>query len=487
MTTLCTGIALGLLACGAPTSSNDSTSPPSSDSIPHQTATTPVDTTPAGPPSLLVWVDQLNAREQPNLKSPVLVQFREGESVRPTGERSNFTERIELRGQSFEEPWLEVAINDGRTAWVFAGGLRRPGEVKGPSILPTTQLDYTHFGSFDLTTWKRVARRDEGEEEVDVLTEVYEKEGRQLEVSLAERGEFYYGWSYALRDAKGELLKQRRLEFTADTDFNELSETVVDYTVQPPREYRRVQTLSQHFSQLPTKPDRATGEWTVKSREEYRSEPAPTAAQFTAMAAADCREQWTNDRSCACDFKSRLVGQDLALFSSDMEQSACVSINGRAEFLSDRQTDGVKQLKALAQAEHWITLPARGPIRYFGQPLSHYGYEDERDLLIDVLLATGREYDRIPIDNQAEGMAVREVRDLAQDALDRVKALRAKGLGESLYHRHYGNERYEVLLRTRRTTNYEGEANVYEGELILKAKGGTAVLDRRAIGGTCGC
>ncbi len=50
----------------------------------------------------------------------------------------------------------------------------------------------------------------------------------------------------------------------------------------------------------------------------------------------------------------------------------------------------------------------------------------------------------------------------------------------------YFNEKYELIVDTKPVTHYEGEANTYEGDLILKDKKGT-ILHVQPVSGTCGC
>lgn len=50
----------------------------------------------------------------------------------------------------------------------------------------------------------------------------------------------------------------------------------------------------------------------------------------------------------------------------------------------------------------------------------------------------------------------------------------------------YQNEHYQVVVDTKQLTQYEGEANVYEGDLLLKDKEGN-ILHTQPVSGTCGC
>jgi len=58
------------------------------------TETSPSDNT------VVSWVENLNIRQQPNLKSKVVASAKENDVLTLTGEKSDFTETIELRGTS---------------------------------------------------------------------------------------------------------------------------------------------------------------------------------------------------------------------------------------------------------------------------------------------------------------------------------------------------------------------------------------------------
>ncbi len=92
----------------------------------------------------------------------------------------------------------------------------------------------------------------------------------------------------------------------------------------------------------------------------------------------------------------------------------------------------------------------------------------------------------LPIRNEATGMAIREVRDLAADALRLAKKRQIDADYEVFKEDLYYNDQYEVIVDTKQMTQYEGEANVYEGDLILRTKTGQ-ILHTQPISGTCGC
>ena len=73
---------------------------------------------------LYAWVDKLNLRAEPSTKSEIVVQIKEGTQLTFLNEKTEYTERINLRGQLQNEPWLKVKTEDGKEAWVYGGAVK---------------------------------------------------------------------------------------------------------------------------------------------------------------------------------------------------------------------------------------------------------------------------------------------------------------------------------------------------------------------------
>ncbi|MEM1120563.1 MAG: SH3 domain-containing protein [Bacteroidota bacterium] len=73
---------------------------------------------------IYVWVDKLRLRTEPTTKSEMVTTLREGEALNFLNERSDFTEKINLRGTLFDEPWLKIATKNGQKGWVYGGGVK---------------------------------------------------------------------------------------------------------------------------------------------------------------------------------------------------------------------------------------------------------------------------------------------------------------------------------------------------------------------------
>lgn len=81
--------------------------------------TAPVEVT-----KIYVWVDKLRMREAPNTKSKVLKELSAADPLKFLNEKTDFTQKITLRGTLFDEPWLKVETRDKQIGWVYGGGVK---------------------------------------------------------------------------------------------------------------------------------------------------------------------------------------------------------------------------------------------------------------------------------------------------------------------------------------------------------------------------
>jgi hypothetical protein len=73
---------------------------------------------------IYVWIDKLRLRSESTTKSEIVATLKEGQALTFLNERSDFTEKISLRGTLFDEPWLKVKTNTGQEGWVYGGGVK---------------------------------------------------------------------------------------------------------------------------------------------------------------------------------------------------------------------------------------------------------------------------------------------------------------------------------------------------------------------------
>ncbi len=207
------------------------------------------------------WVDKLNVRAQPNLTSKTVATVTPADALIFKGEKSTTTETIVLRGVAYDEAWLKVSTPDQQTGWVFGGAVKRVDEQKGNAMITDLKFNFPKFGMFDLSNWEKLKNTDESGGDAEILVSTYQKDQQRLKITITDIFDYGYGRTYELLDAKGKLLKERKIHFDADADTRILKETVKDYTLAVPTQFERSQKLKVHHSQLNGKPLIAQGEW----------------------------------------------------------------------------------------------------------------------------------------------------------------------------------------------------------------------------------
>ncbi len=73
---------------------------------------------------IFVWVDKLRLRKDPDTKSEILEELDEGEVLLFLNEKTNFKEKINLRGKIYDEPWLKVKSEENKIGWVYGGAIK---------------------------------------------------------------------------------------------------------------------------------------------------------------------------------------------------------------------------------------------------------------------------------------------------------------------------------------------------------------------------
>lgn len=94
---------------------------------------TEVDSLEAGQ-KLIAWVDDLRIRSQAFGKGSIVATLEEGDSLRYLGKRSPQSEKIELRGQTFDLPWIQVELPDGQVGWTHQGAVQKIQSQDGRTI-----------------------------------------------------------------------------------------------------------------------------------------------------------------------------------------------------------------------------------------------------------------------------------------------------------------------------------------------------------------
>ena len=79
---------------------------------------------------LVVTVDGLRVRLEPNLYSDIIKNLKKGDKVFFTGKRGKKSYKVILNSKYHITPFLQVDCLDGKTGWVYAGGLLDMNRVK---------------------------------------------------------------------------------------------------------------------------------------------------------------------------------------------------------------------------------------------------------------------------------------------------------------------------------------------------------------------
>ena len=88
---------------------------------------------------LYAWVDKLRLRAKPDTKSGVIKELSEGEALVFTGEKTDFSQKVNLRGVMYDEPWMKVITGDDQEGWVYAGGVKLYQQTTDKSRSPYDQ------------------------------------------------------------------------------------------------------------------------------------------------------------------------------------------------------------------------------------------------------------------------------------------------------------------------------------------------------------
>lgn len=136
-----------------------------------------------------------------------------------------------------------------------------------------TRFNFEHFGSFDLSTWKLMPKIHQGDVVLDVTS--YSNDSLQMDVKESAMGEGMYFLTYELKGRDGKVMRTRDLSFTTASDAESeklpvtLTETVRDYTVNPPKQFERIQKTDKLYRELKPLPTAATGAWVESVTEPY--------------------------------------------------------------------------------------------------------------------------------------------------------------------------------------------------------------------------
>ncbi len=228
------------------------------------------------------------------------------------------------------------------------------------------------------------------------------------------------------------------------------------------------------------------------SETERRPEVAPQEVRATLepFEFGDCTPVMEDDSGCSCDFRPEKDNYKSSLFISNIEETACVKVNGSIQSLTGGRIDNRSELYQQSFQEHWITLKEDGTFLIFGEdarPGNDF-YKRNREKLVQTLLVMDELPKEIPLQFVGTtGMGMRaEIRDMASEALTIAIEAKANGNTGIPMQMLYKNDQYDILI----TGNIDGKndsgGDTYAGTIELKSKDGET-LDKKNIWGDCNC
>jgi len=93
---------------------------------PTKTSDTPIIKTPPKPKTvkLISTIDHLRLRDSAGKDGKIIDNLPSGETLIYSGEKSDFTTAVKLRGYSYNDPWLKIKTANGKEGWIYGGGVK---------------------------------------------------------------------------------------------------------------------------------------------------------------------------------------------------------------------------------------------------------------------------------------------------------------------------------------------------------------------------
>jgi len=108
-----------LIACGGDKAgTSETTVADSSTTVENETTESK-----AAPLIFTTNLDNLRLRDQPGTDGKEIARLPLGTKVYDTGEVSDFTTPLKLRGVKFDEPWIKIKTAQDLSGWIYGGGL----------------------------------------------------------------------------------------------------------------------------------------------------------------------------------------------------------------------------------------------------------------------------------------------------------------------------------------------------------------------------
>jgi len=214
---------------------------------------------------------------------------------------------------------------------------------------------------------------------------------------------------------------------------------------------------------------------------------APTGPKIlTAIGVGECEKMKRKEFDCNCGF---VAGGTTYLVTDWNGENACFGNKGEANALYPdwEERDYKSELKELATNKSWVKVHG-DEISYFGKSLKEYRYQDPVEFLTDVILASDKDISVIPTQTTSTGNSTMEkAKSDNLKAIAKANDYKSKGVENVLTIQKFDNRTYDVFVRYKRLTERGGEADDYEGMVVLLKHRTTEILETKKVNGYCGC
>lgn len=476
-------LAIMTTACNSSTeSTSDSSQEESSEEVPNKQEQESTDY--QANETLVAWVDLLNIRDEPNTSGKIVASLRENATVTYTGERTDDLHTIELRGISFQEPWLKIRTTDGKEGWVFGGAVQREGENKG---VRRSTMSVGELAKLEISQWTKQVEWTSGAGDAEDVTTIYNKGDLTLAIRKTEVGEYGYSRTYDLYNKDYQLMKRRFVEWSGEHPSFSLTETITDLESNPAKILKRSEKFSKHFFQLKPRPESVSGHFEEGTIAEAEVASLRVSILVEAFTFKDIPSNVDTDGGCSCNFESSEASTGLMIFASDMGDNAAIKVNGKMIQLKDGLKAYYAENRKKAAQDVWITLKEKGTDELFGKEIDFSG--DWQTSLVETLKETMISMESIPNEPRIKvigtvGMGHRgNMRDLWNDAVAAAKTAKQNGNDIKLY---YQGGDYRCQIKARQTSRNDGGGGKYEGYMEILSKEGKSLVGW-FVYGDCGC
>lgn len=201
-----------------------------------------------------------------------------------------------------------------------------------------------------------------------------------------------------------------------------------------------------------------------------------------------CRLPAVTDSGCSCDWRPVRDDYKRTVFSTDVGENACVTLDGTLLQLKGGQTDDRFDRYRQTFEKNWIVFNEKGPTTLFGEPITLDDYEATREQLVQYLLLMDDLPEAIPMTmNGTVGMGTRgEYRSMAQEAVEIAKKRRATGDYGMPVEYVYQNDTYKVVISAKVDGKNDSGGDTFAGTMRVENKEGIVLATQEVFGG-CDC